>query len=276
MSAQRQSNRRKIITSVAVMAWVALIASTTASADPQRAPAPPTNPTSVPNPQRDPVPPRAVCPGSDLRPCSAMCAGCEGDCNPPRSSTGRRNLQACDEIGRYWRSADLYLQSIPYFEAACNPGPVGVAGGPSGIIPAVAVAPFWAGCYDLGKLFLNGQGTPRDEAKARELIARACALAGPSVTYEACFALGQLAEAGTGGPKDVGVALDAYKKACDGSYPRACQAFLRLQPATHAPAPPQPTLRAPAPPHPPGTPSSIPVPPKPAPAPTGGGAGRVR
>ncbi len=250
------------------MTWVALVASTTASADPQRAPAPPTSPTSIPNPQRDPVPPSPVCKAGDSQGCMDMCLGCGGACLGTRGDRiGRqpRNPQACDEVGRRYNASDLYGESLKYFEASCNPGPVGVSGGPVGDIPLVAVAPFWAGCYDLGKLSLNGQGTAADPGKARGLIARACGMAGPSVTYEACFALGQMAEAGTGGAKDVGAALDAYKKACDGSYPRACQAFLRLQPAARAPS------------HtPPGTtPSSIPLPPRSAP-PRGAPAPRVQ
>lgn len=260
-----QSNQRKLITSVAVMTWVALVATTTASADPQRVPAPPASPTATPNPQRDPVPPSPVCNvGGDRQGCEDMCVGCEGKCAGTRSDRGRvtngrgswpRNPQACDELGRLYSSSQNYSQAFTYFDAACNPGPLGVAGGPVGGIPAVAVTPFWAGCYDLGKLSLNGQGTATDAPRARALITRACALAAASVTYEACFALGQMLETGTGGTKDIGAALDAYKKACDGSYPRACQAFLRLQPATRAPAQ-----------TPPGTsPTSIPAPPRPLP-----------
>ena len=247
------SRSRTLATLMTVGALV--VASATAGADPQRAPAPPTSPTAVPNPDRDPVPPRPVCKPGQAEDCRSMCLGCGDACTPPQNRNGRqpRNPQACDEVGRANNVAGLALK---WFEASCNPGPAGVSGGPVGDIPTVAVAPFWAGCYDLGKFILDGQGLGApDAAKARGLFARACGMAGPSVTYEACFALGQMAEAGTGGAKDVGAALDAYKKACDGSYPRACQAHLRLQPASRAPSN-----------TPPGTtPSSIPAPPRPPP-----------
>jgi hypothetical protein len=249
------SNQRRIITSVVVMTWIGLVASTTASADPQRAPAPPASPTAALNPQRDPVPPSPVCNvRGDRQGCEDLCLGCEGNCTGPKSYKGHsspRNPQACDELGRLYTSSQSFGEALKYFDASCNPGPVGVPG-VAGTIPAVAVAPFWAGCYDLGKLSLNGQGTATNAPMARELINRACAMAGASVTYEACFALGQLLEAGTGGPTDVVGALGAYKKACDGSYPRACQAFLRLQPATRAPSHVAPGT----------SPSSIPIPPK--------------
>jgi hypothetical protein len=258
MKPSRQSTRRRVVSSAAALMLVGLVASTTAGADPSRAPAPPPGPTAVPNPQRDPVPPTPVCDVlRDPTNCRNMCLGCEGNCTihdpAPKGFKGTwpRNPQACDEIGRVYLAESSHYEAFRFFDASCNPAPVGVVGGPVGAVAAIAVAPFWGGCFDLGKQALTSEANPANPTNARALIARACAMAAPTVTYEACFTLGQMAEAGTGGPKDVGAALDAYKRACDGSYPRACQAFLRLEPATRAPS------RTP-----PGTsPSSIPSPP---------------
>ncbi len=229
-----------------------LATSPAAVADPTRAPAPPSSPTSVPNPDRDPVPPAPLCLYMDdvtsWGVCSAKCDGISTDYKIVSTIP-----QACDELGRVYRtglrfrgnpqSPPNFAEAFRFFGLACSP----IKTVP-GVIPA---QPFWAGCFDQGTAFLTGEGTAKDEVAARRLYVQACGLAAASVTYEACYALGELYEAGTGGPKDLGAAHEAYKKACSASYPRACRAALRVQPATRGPAHPPPGT----------TPTSIPTPP---------------
>ena len=215
---------------------VGLAVSSAAVADPLVMPAPPASPAAAPSVERDPPPAPAVC--SDLDEssgwgsCTSMCDGIS-----PAFKIVTPISKACDEAGRAQRdgrrprgfppSAPNAAEAFRLFGLACNP-----AKALPGIAPA---APYWGGCFDLGTLYLQGLGTPKDETAARRLYQQACGMAAPALTYEACFALGELLEAGLGGPKDVPAALDAYKRACGASYPRACRAALRIQPKSPPP-----------------------------------------
>jgi hypothetical protein len=217
---------------------VGLALSCIARAEPLATQAPGSSTPVAPGVDHDPAPPAAVCSDLDDSPgwaaCTSMCDGISASYTMVTPIS-----KACDEAGRAQRegrrprgfppSAPNAAEAFRYFGLACTP-----AKALPGIAPA---APYWGGCFDLGGLYLQGFGAPKDETAARRLYQRACSMAAPGVTYEACFALGELLEAGTGGPKDLTGALDAYKKACSASYPRACRAAQRLQPArTPSPA----------------------------------------
>jgi hypothetical protein len=65
---------------------------------------------------------------------------------------------------------------------------------------------------------VNGQGVPKDPARARPIAERACS----SGTLRACNVLALLFEHGDGGPKDEARAVELYERACSGGELRAC------------------------------------------------------
>ena len=229
---------------VAVLGWttlaLGLFVSPIAVAEPQRAPSPAVTTTTAPPPDREPAPPPTVCRDlNDSAAWSECSMKCEGIDAAYKSVTPVP--QACDEMGRAQRVGRHiagFPPSPPYPDDAFRFFGLGcrLAQPLPGVPPA---QPFWGACYDLGTSFLNGEGTPKDEAAARRLYAQAAQLAAPALTYPASFALGELFEAGVGGAKDLGAALEAYRKACTAKYPRACRAALRLQPAARASHPPR-------------------------------------
>ena len=71
--------------------------------------------------------------------------------------------------------------------------------------------------YNLGVLLLNGQGQPRDEAKAADWIQRAAERGLP----EAQYLLGRLHFDGRGVERDLAAEAAWYRRAAEGGYPLA-------------------------------------------------------
>lgn len=71
--------------------------------------------------------------------------------------------------------------------------------------------------HNLATCYFNGQGRPRDMAKARELYGRAAGMGFP----KASCALGNMLISGTGGPPDVQRGLDLCREAADAGEPDA-------------------------------------------------------
>jgi TPR repeat protein len=74
-------------------------------------------------------------------------------------------------------------------------------------------------CYNLGVLLENGDGIPKDLAKARPLYEKACKAGKP----DACNNLGHLLDDGLGGPKDKAAAKVLYQQACDAGVELGCK-----------------------------------------------------
>jgi len=84
-----------------------------------------------------------------------------------------------------------------------------------------------ASCAVLAAALVNGQGVPKDPARARPIAERACS----DGKLRACNVLALLLEHGEGGPKDEARAVELYDRACSGDELRACAnlASVRLQ-----------------------------------------------
>ncbi|MCC6216456.1 MAG: cation:proton antiporter [Polyangiaceae bacterium] len=80
------------------------------------------------------------------------------------------------------------------------------------------------GCNDLGVMLLDGDGVPRDPARAVVLFRNACELGLPM----ACANLGHALEHGLGGAVDVAGAAQIYERACRAEAPFACNALGNL------------------------------------------------
>ncbi len=82
-------------------------------------------------------------------------------------------------------------------------------------------------CAVLAAALVNGQGVPKDPARARPIAERACV----DGKLRACNVLALLLEHGEGGPPDEARAVQLYERACSGDELRACAnlASVRLQ-----------------------------------------------
>ena len=79
-------------------------------------------------------------------------------------------------------------------------------------------ANYAAGCVDLGFLYEEGNGIPRDVAQAVALYRKGCN-GGDAI---GCIDLGVTYEKGTGVPQDVAQAVALYQKGCDGGNAVGC------------------------------------------------------
>ena len=79
----------------------------------------------------------------------------------------------------------------------------------------------WASCLALGESYLEGEGVPRNPARAADLFRRACEGQYP----EGCYNLGYLYTAGEGVGFDDFRATDLFRRACEGGYPGGCTAL---------------------------------------------------
>lgn len=80
-------------------------------------------------------------------------------------------------------------------------------------------AGFMEGCGDLGGLYITGQGTPRDPARAAMLFEKSCRAGFPG----GCSNLGLMYFRGDGVTQDKPKGLSFLKQACDQGSARACE-----------------------------------------------------
>lgn len=73
-------------------------------------------------------------------------------------------------------------------------------------------------CANLGTMYKEGRGVPKDEARAATLYRLACDGGNPP----ACGMLGDMVADGRGVAKDPARALELFERACQGSFPRGC------------------------------------------------------
>ncbi len=73
-------------------------------------------------------------------------------------------------------------------------------------------------CVRLGKLYLKGNGVPKDEKMGVGFVQRSC----DEGSGEGCDVLGQLYESANGVPQDAAKAAGFYTKSCDGNEGRGC------------------------------------------------------
>jgi TPR repeat protein len=73
-------------------------------------------------------------------------------------------------------------------------------------------------CRRLAGTYAFGQGADRDEARATDLYAQACAMNDPA----SCVFAGQMHEYAHGVPKDDVAAARLYERACDMKWPAGC------------------------------------------------------
>ena len=76
----------------------------------------------------------------------------------------------------------------------------------------------WAECFELGKSYRDGDGVPRDPARAVEFIGQAC----EGGHAEACSHLGHMYFKGEGVGVDMLRATELYRQACVGDEPVSC------------------------------------------------------
>lgn len=74
-------------------------------------------------------------------------------------------------------------------------------------------------CGMLGNMYLVGQGTPRDTAKALENFEPSCA----GRWGESCAAAAMLYQRGTAGPANVELAQKRFEEGCELGYQPACR-----------------------------------------------------
>jgi len=126
---------------------------------------------------------------------SLLAAGCAGrapaqDASSPKSSTADSSEQS---------RAD---RSVSAYQCACELGSA-------------------RGCNDLGVKYLDGEGVPRDEGRAAELLRKSCSGRLPM----GCFNYGWLLHQGLGVPRDTSAALEHYTYACEQDIGVACNAL---------------------------------------------------
>ena len=120
------------------------------------------------------------------------------------------------------------LSQQPFTAQLCTANPIATAGDLDRIFGAMEPMKPWTkacengdvrACFNLGVVYFNGEGVPKDHPRALELWTKSCALD----DFESCYALGAVYEAGEGVPKDAARAVDFLKKACDGGFKQACE-----------------------------------------------------
>jgi TPR repeat protein len=151
-----------------------------------------------------------------------------------KSGLGCYNLAVVVRDGKAGTDADRPL-AVTIFQKACDYDYAG-------------------GCNDLGLAYHNGNGAPKDLARAFEIFTKACSLAAKTCrnlanAYErghgvavdlprarqlydkacgaghaaACNVLGIFKDEGVGGPKDPAGSRAAFKQACDGGDEDGCK-----------------------------------------------------
>lgn len=98
--------------------------------------------------------------------------------------------------------------------AARDQGGVGSGGEPS----STCGEGNWADCFELGKSYRDGDGVPRDPARAVEFLGQAC----DGGHAEACSHLGYMYFKGEGVGVDMLRATELYRRACVGDKPVSC------------------------------------------------------
>ena len=80
------------------------------------------------------------------------------------------------------------------------------------------------GCYNLGLMYVNGNGVEKDFIKAAQLFKKAC----DGGNMHGCGFLGFMYEKGDGVRQDIYMAKEYYGKACDLGDQDGCDEYKRL------------------------------------------------
>jgi TPR repeat protein len=99
-----------------------------------------------------------------------------------------------------------YPQAITLYSKACN---AGIADG----------------CWNLGRMYLNGNGVAEDYSQALTLYTRAC-VAGSA---DGCSSIGLVYQKGYGVQKDKAKAHEFYRKGCSMGSQRGCDQLQKMK-----------------------------------------------
>ena len=109
------------------------------------------------------------------------------------------------ELGLEAYSKGDYNKAVEIFTKTCNDGNNG-------------------NCYNLGLLYINGQGVKQDYNKAAKLYEKAC----NNGYNRGCFNLGAFYLKGKGAKQDYHIAKEYFYKACELGLQPGCDVYKKL------------------------------------------------
>lgn len=147
--------------------------------------------TPVPGPNNKPP---ASTPESPLTPKPAQV-------EPTKPATQENDAGDAEKQANILVGQHRYAEAAPLYEQACNDG-------------------LATDCFILARMYHNGDGVSRDEARAASLFTKGC----DGGVADSCAALSYMYGTGTGVTKDPSRAVPFASKACDGGSMQGCYA----------------------------------------------------